>query len=212
MSNAEFWNRTAAKYAKSQIRDLESYEYTLGRTRSYLKQTDSVLELGCGTGMTAVKLADAAGRYTATDVASAMVEIGRARAAEAGAKNLGFAVSGLPDAALPEGPFDAVLAFNLLHLVPETDAALAQVYDRLKPGGLFISKTVCLADGLTPLFIRAILLVMPVMQALKRWPFVHKFTIAGWEERILSAGFEIIETGNFPARPPSRYIVARKPG
>ena len=26
-----------------------------------------------------------------------------------------------------------------------------------------------------------------------------------------AAGFEIVETGNYPAAPPSRYIVARKP-
>ena len=49
----------APKYAKSPIKDVPAYEYTLGRTRSYLKPTDAVLELGCGTGGTALKLADA---------------------------------------------------------------------------------------------------------------------------------------------------------
>ena len=47
---ATFWDKIAPKYAKDPINDVASYEYTLGRTLSYLTEDDSVLELGCGTG------------------------------------------------------------------------------------------------------------------------------------------------------------------
>ena len=46
-SQAEFWDKTASKYAKSSIADPAAYEYTLGRTRTYLTPKDSVL--GDGT-------------------------------------------------------------------------------------------------------------------------------------------------------------------
>ena len=55
-ATAKFWDGIAEKYAKSPIRDIESYEHTLQRTVSYLKPTDQVLELGCGTGRTALRL------------------------------------------------------------------------------------------------------------------------------------------------------------
>ena len=53
----KFWDGIAEKYAKRPISDMAAYEYTLGRTRSYLKPEDQVLELGCGTGSTALLLA-----------------------------------------------------------------------------------------------------------------------------------------------------------
>ena len=49
-----FWGKTAGRYAKMPIRYAEAYEYALERTRSYLAKTDRVLELGCGTGSTAL--------------------------------------------------------------------------------------------------------------------------------------------------------------
>lgn len=211
MATAQFWDRIAAKYAQSPIRDAKAYEYTLGRTRSYLKPDDSVLEIGCGTGMTAVKLADAVARYTASDVSSAMVEIGRSRASEAAVKNLGFAVAGIEDPELPDGPFDAVLAFNLLHLTDDLDAALSRAAARIRPGGFLITKTVCLADPAVPFFVRSIMLVAPLMHALGRWPGFQRFTIARLEAAISRAGLQIIETGDYPARPPNRFIVARMP-
>ena len=60
MQQAEtFWDGAAENYAKSPIRDVEAYNYTLERTRTYLSPTDKVLEVGCGTGSTALLLAGA---------------------------------------------------------------------------------------------------------------------------------------------------------
>ena len=49
MANAErFWNKIARKYSRDAIKDMASYEYTLGRTRSYLKPTDRGFRAGGG--------------------------------------------------------------------------------------------------------------------------------------------------------------------
>ena len=82
-SDARFWNKIAAKYAKSPIRDEAAYRYTLERTRSYLKDGDTVAELGCGTGSTAIELAPAVSRMVATDLSSAMLDVGKERAWDA---------------------------------------------------------------------------------------------------------------------------------
>ncbi|MCG8445153.1 MAG: class I SAM-dependent methyltransferase [Hyphomicrobiales bacterium] len=56
------------------VRDVEAYEYTLERTRSYLAKTGRVLELGCGTGSTALLLAG----ITGNDISPNMIGIARA--------------------------------------------------------------------------------------------------------------------------------------
>ncbi|WP_322866513.1 methyltransferase domain-containing protein [Aquicoccus sp. G2-2] len=210
MTGAAFWDGMAKRYAASPIRDVESYEYTLGRTRSYLGPDDKVLELGCGSGSTALRLADAAGDYVASDYAPAMVEIGRRKAAEAGVPNLRFEVAGAETP--PNGAFDAVLAFNLLHLVDDLDAALAAIAARVVPGGLFISKTTCLAEPGKSLGLSLLLMALPVARWLGKAPRVQFHTIARLDAAIETAGFDIAETGNHPAKPPSRYVVARRRG
>ena len=74
-SDARFWDRSSRKYAKSSIADLNGYERTLERTRAYLQPGDSVLELGCGTGTTALRLADGVQSYLATDISGGMIAI-----------------------------------------------------------------------------------------------------------------------------------------
>jgi ubiquinone/menaquinone biosynthesis C-methylase UbiE len=204
-TSAAFWDKIAQKYARRPVGDIESYEHTLARTQSYLTKRDCVLELGCGTGTTALKLAPHVDSYVATDFAEQMIAIGRRKQdTDAQApKNLSF-VQAATDTA-PEGPFDAVLAFNLLHLVPDLPDALGQIKSRLKPGGLLISKTICLSDG--KWFFRPMIWLM---QVFGKAPFVGFLTTTELEEIVGDHGFEIVETGSFPAKPPARFIVARK--
>ncbi len=208
---ARFWDKVAAKYAKMPIRDTEAYEYTLDRTRSYLKDTDKVLELGCGTGSTALRLAGHADTIVASDISGQMLEVGQQRAQEQGTSNVRFVkcdATGVPG--VPGGPYDAVMAFNLLHLIRDLDGTLTCISGLVKPGGVFISKTFCKPENGGSLMYWMIRVALPVLRLLGKAPDVTFRRIAELETAIARAGFEIIETGNYPAKPPSRYIVARK--
>ena len=204
----KFWDGIAEKYAKSPIKDIQSYEYSLGRTRSYLSPTDTVLELGCGTGSTALQLAGNAASITASDISGAMLAIGKRNAALQGIQNVTFVQADTDH--LPDGPYDVVMAFNLLHLVEDLDGALASIHERVRSGGLFISKSFCKPVKAPRLKYWGMRLILPLMQMVGKAPFVGFRSIAELECAITVSGFEIVETGNYPANPPNRYVVARK--
>lgn len=207
VDDVRFWDRAARKYAAVPIKDMAGYERTLARTRQLLQPTDTVLELGCGTGTTALQLAPAVAHLLATDVSVEMIAIAREKVAAAGCSNIAFAVATPDTAPAGEGAYDAVLAFNLLHLVADRDRCIAAIRRLLKPGGLLITKTPCLAE-MNPL----IRLAVPVMRAIGKAPHVASFTADGLEREIASAGLTIVERARHGSgRKDARiFILARK--
>ncbi|WP_135506273.1 class I SAM-dependent methyltransferase [Roseovarius aestuariivivens] len=207
---ATFWNKRAKAYAASAVGDADAYEATLTRVRAHLSPEDRVLELGCGTGTTALRLADAVAQIDAWDYAEEMIAIaeGKPEAADA---PVAFHTGGI-EAAVATGPYDVVMAFNLLHLLDDLDTALADIHGAVRPGGLFISKTFCAPERGGPLLYRVIRLALPVLQLLGLAPKVVFHRVAELDAAIGRAGFEIVETGNYPEAPPRRFVVARRPG
>ncbi len=208
--DAAFWSKISRKYAADPIRNMEGYLNTLERTKSYLKAEDNVLEIGCGTGSTALLLAPHVAHVTATDLASGMIEIANEKRAEEGLENVTFKVAEILEHRLDEGLYDAILAHNLLHLVPDLDDTLVHIFSLTKPGGVFISKTVCAPEnwGVKYAMIRRI--AIPIMQALGKAPFVNFISAQVLEQKFVTAGFEVIETSDQAGMLPSRYVVAKK--
>lgn len=204
-TDIHFWNSIARKYATQPISDMSAYEATLERVSQHLGADDSVLELGCGTGSTALRLADGVARYTGTDLSSEMVAIANEKRSETPIEGLGFETSDAMGSQFDRASFDAVLAFNLYHLVDQPNRSMARVYDMLKPGGLFISKTPCLAKRW---YLRPVIGAMKLFGKAPRT--VHMFSVDAYDELVRSAGFEIVETGLYPPKTPSRFVVARK--
>ena len=204
-SAATFWDNAAPKYAKSPISDMDGYRDTLARTISHLKPTDRVLELGCGTASTALDLAPHVAQLTATDVSPAMIEIAREKVSEASQHNITLLAAPAGDPSLAEGaPYDVILAMNLLHLVPDQAAALAQIRALLKPGGLFISKSACLGEKW---FFKPL---VGIMRAIGKAPFVTHQRTHQMRQAILDHGFEMVEELIQPGMAPRLYMVARK--
>lgn len=207
VANVEFWNRIARKYSADAISDQAGYERTIARVRGLLGRDDRVLELGCGTGSTALLLAGGTGSYLATDFSAGMIAIAEEKLAASPVVQLSFRVATAEDLVGQGVSFDAVLGFNYLHLVDELPGTLAAIRELLAPGGLFISKTACLAN-MNPL----IRLAIPLMQLIGKAPHVNVFTATALQDATRKAGFEIVAceyhgSGRRDARP---VIVARK--
>lgn len=208
-ADAAFWNRIARKYAADPIADMAGYERTIARVRALLGPGDRVLELGCGTGTTALRLADAAASYLATDYAAGMIAIAEERLAAAPLAPLRFRVATAEGLAGREPPFDAVLGFNYLHLVADLPATLAAIRALLVPGGLFVSKTACLRD-MNPL----IRVALPLMQLVGKAPHVNVVSAPELAAAVQAAGFDIVsrEYHGSGRRDARLVIVARRGG
>lgn len=207
---ARFWDRIARKYAADPIADMAGYEVTLRRVQGLLTMEQNVLEIGCGTGSTALRLAPFTGRLLATDVSSEMITIAREKLAAQPVPQLVFALADADALVARPGEHDAVLAFNLLHLVSDLDQTLALAVQALRPGGLLISKTACISE-MNPLIPW---LAIPLMRAIGKAPHVLCFDAETLQAAMVRQGLEIeaVERHGTRGKDIRVFIVARKPG
>lgn len=167
-----------------------------------------MLELGCGTGTTALRLANGVRSYLATDISGGMIAIAEEKLAVESIPALSFRTATAEELVHEESRFDAVVGFNYLHLVRNVPDTLRSIHVLLKPGGLFISKTPCLGD-MNPL-IRLVLL--PAMQLIGKAPHVSSLGASELERLIVGAGFDVLvrESHASKGKDQRPYIVARK--
>jgi ubiquinone/menaquinone biosynthesis C-methylase UbiE len=202
LKNQKFWNRIAARYAARPLKNVSAHEAMLADVASRLKDTDRVLEIGCGTGGTAIRLGQGVAQWTATDFSAEMVKIAQAKPSGG---NVSFVVSDASNA-FGGGPFDAICAFNVLHLVDDLPEMLARIHAHLKPGGQLICKIWCFAD--MKLSVRAL---FPVLRVFGFFPVTVSLGATQLHQAIRDAGFEIACERVFGDYPQNPYIVASKP-
>jgi ubiquinone/menaquinone biosynthesis C-methylase UbiE len=199
----KFWDRIAKRYEKRPVGDEAAYQNKLAVTREYFRPDMQVLEIGCGTGSTAIAHAPFVAHIRATDVSEKMIEIAEGKAAAAGVQNVTFEALAVEDIAVAQESVDAVLALSLLHLLEDKEAAIAKIHAMLRPGGIFVSNTVCLGDSM-----KWFRFVGPIGRWLGVFPLVRVITRNELRECLASAGFEI----EHEWQPDKRvvFIIARK--
>lgn len=98
---------------------------------------DRVVDLGCGFGDTAQKLARIVGPYghvTGLDAASRFIEQAEEEAEQSGARNIEFRVADV-QAEVPGGPYDYAFARMGTMFFANPVAAMRNVHSALEPGG-----------------------------------------------------------------------------
>ena len=200
-----FWDRIADRYAGQPIADEEAYQTKLRTTRSYFRPEMSVLEIGCGTGGTAIGHAPFVRHIRAVDFSERMLEIARERASAAGIENVSFEQADITALSTPDEAYDIVLGLSILHLLKDPDMVIDRVFGMLKSGGRFVTSTACLGDT-TKLFE----LIAPVGRALGLLPQLNVMTTEQLVAKFRNAGFEIAHQWQ-PGRGKAVFVVAQKP-
>lgn len=203
--DSRFWDRHAARYAKSPVGDEASYEKKLQVTQEYLRPDMEVLEFGCGTGSTALVHAPLVKHIRATDISPNMIAIARTKADAAGVTNVDFEVSEIDTLDAPGDSLDVVMGHSVLHLLRDRDAVIDRVYAMLRPGGVFVTSTVCLGDTM-----KWFKFIGPVGKFLGLLPVLAIFTQKELVDSLVRAKFEIDHRWQ-PGKGKAVFIVARKP-
>jgi ubiquinone/menaquinone biosynthesis C-methylase UbiE len=144
---SRFWDKVADRYSRKPVPDEAIYQEKLRLTREHLRPDMTILEVGCGSGTTAISHAPHVRQVHAVDSSGRMIEIASARAASAGCSNVTFERASIDELPIGTAAYDAVLALSVLHLVDDWDQAIRKISRMLKPGGLFVSSTPCRAEG-----------------------------------------------------------------
>lgn len=200
-----FWDKVAVRYSKHKVADEASYHRKLEQTRRYLTAQSEVLEIGCGTGTTALSHAPYAKHIRAADYSAKMLEIAQGKADAAGIANVTFERIAIDELEVPDGSLDMVMAHSIFHLLPGWRDVIPRLHRMLKPGGVLVSSTTCLGDGWGVLRI-----VGPIGAFFGILPSLAVFPREDFLAAIRQAGFEIEEEWQ-PGKGKAVFVVARKP-
>lgn len=205
VGSARFWDRMAERYAQMPVRDEATYLRKLEITREYFRPDMEVLEVGCGTGSTAIAHAPFLHHIHAIDTSGKMIEIARGKAAASGVGNVRFEQSSIEALNLQDRSLDAVLALNVVHLVDDREDFLARVHAALKPGGVFVTSTPCIADS----SFRFLKYIAPAAAFVGAIPAVRIFTGEQLLASVRAAGFSI-EHDWRPGKNKAVFLVAKR--
>lgn len=203
-ASVRFWDRIADKYSRDPIADDAAYQRKLEVTRALFRPDMDVLEIGCGTGSTALLHAPHVRSITALDFSERMLEIARDKAAAAGVDNISFEWGDAAALDQPEGRYDMVMAMSVLHLLADPDATIRKAHATLKPGGYFVTSTACLGDWMA--WMR---FVAPLGKPFGLLPELNVMTARDLLGKLESAGFSIVHRWE-PNRKAAVFLIGRK--
>jgi len=158
-----------------------------------------VLEVGAGTGLVTLPLAASATELIATDYSAAMVSALTKRMGDAGATNVRCEQADLYALPFDDATFDAAVAANVLHLVPDLPLALAALRRVVKPGGRLIVPTFCHDET-------ALSWVVSRALAVTGFPGHRRFTTKSLRRAVEDSGVRVNRTETLPGVIPIGYV------
>jgi len=144
-AGSAFWNEnpcgtTSSWRAAQELRFRYTDVYLVPLHQGPLLEGRRVLEVGCGQGLDAERIVQICRSYTGADLSEASVEIARHIVEENKPPNVEthFCVEDAEKLTFEDESFDAVYSIGVLHHTPDFEAALAEIYRVLEPGGVLV--------------------------------------------------------------------------
>jgi phosphatidylethanolamine/phosphatidyl-N-methylethanolamine N-methyltransferase len=160
----------------------------------------TVLEVAAGTGIVTAAIAPRVGHVVATDYADNMLAILRDRIMTAGISNVEAAHRDIYALGYPPGSFDAVVASNVLHLVPDMERAIDALCHVLRPGGTLITPTFVHDETVLARIVSRLLVTV------LRQPMRRRLTAALLAQALEARGVRIVRSETIPGLIPVAYV------
>jgi 2-polyprenyl-3-methyl-5-hydroxy-6-metoxy-1,4-benzoquinol methylase len=192
------WDWLAGLYERTAKRDSDLLE-DVERLGKLLREQDTVLDLGCGSGVVACRIAPLVGEVRAIDTSRRMIQIARRKQLEG---EVHFECQTVFDEALQQAAYDVILAFNILHLVPDPAKVLHRAAQLLKPQGRLVSVTPCMGEA--GLVLRTCLPLLGKLLLSQ----LHFFKLSDVQDLVRDAGLKVLEAEDRGLR--GLFLVAQK--
>ena len=211
MNKAEnFWDNASKNYDKTEERFNYIHKKSRENTKRFLKDSDTVLDYGCGTGTASCQFSSLVKDIHAIDISSKMIAISQAKAAHGKIENVNFEQADIFDGKYSKESYDVILAFNMLHTVPNPQNVVLQINELLKPEGLFISVTPCLRQKMS-FFVNLQIQLVRVLCKLGLIPIpIRRVTSSEVESILKAGGFQTVESEEIYKDASSYFVVAKK--
>lgn len=180
----EYWERYAKSYDRSMIVFGKPIAPMLERVANAVRGRERVLELAAGTGLVTGAIAKSARAVVATDYAQAMVDALAARVRDGQLDNVRCERADVYSLPYEAGTFDAVVAANVLHLLPDLPRALDAMKRVVRPGGVWVLPTYCHDET-------ALSWTLSRFLAITGFPGQRRFTLPRLRDALESAGLGV---------------------
>ncbi len=211
MERAErFWD----SMAKNQDKDIEKFREISDRlvenTLKYLKKTDKVLDIGCGTGEKSIEISKYVEHVLAFDISQKAIEIARGKADKGKVDNVEFVKAVVEADILAKGSYDVILAYNIIHALEDDKKAMKRMNELLKPGGYLIMNTPCLGEKMS-ITITLQFIPYKILSKLGIIPLkVRMYKFKELEDLFINNGIEVLEKEKMFQGMHSYFIAGKK--
>ena len=196
-----YWNRHARNYDRSMAVLGKPLPRMLRLIAEAIDGRERVLEVAAGTGLVTATVAQEAREVVATDYAAEMVARLQSRVRAAGLNNVAVEQADLYQLRFEAQSFDAVIAANVLHLVPDLPGALAALRRVVKPGGVLVLPTFCHDET-------RISWALSRMLAITGFPAARRFTAESLADAVEATGLLLQRVEVIAGPIPITYVEA----
>lgn len=198
-NDRDYWDRHTRNYDRSMMFLGRPIPRMVELAAEAVTGLEHVLEVAAGTGIVTPALARGVKDVIATDYSAAMTETLEQRVRAAGITNVHCEQADIYALRFEPATFDAVVAANVLHLVPDLAGAIAALRRVLKPGGRVIVPTFCHDET-------ALSWVVSRVLAITGFPGHRRFTVRSLREAVESAGLRVTKAETLPGLIPIGYV------
>lgn len=136
-----FWDKIAGVYDIAEAFNGKVYGKMTRAVTRLTPEGASVLDCAAGTGELSFAAAEKAGFVVCTDQSLNMLKKAKKKADAKGIRNISFEARDIYNLGDMDESYDIVIAGNVLHLLPEPEKAVKELYRVTKKGGKILLPT-----------------------------------------------------------------------